>query len=216
MIILGLQLQNTDKVPEKIAAWVEERNEAFPDIKFEINKYTPPAEEIGREGRTLVKDYQRSFSGSGSYGDSAKSGVLFVSFFYGKEIWSVKITGGINENRDIRNMFTLPEGEKIVRPLPPELRNKIAGFEAENYRRLEIKGQPERGVKDSVVYVEVRSHENPLTDHAEHLREINWEARQTSTLSMTGSELGEMMQDPKKVEIASSMLRDGKEGKHMN
>ena len=216
MIALGLQLQDTNKVPEKIAEWVEERNRAFPDVKFEINKYTPPTEEMRQEDRAFAQEYQLSFAGFGAHGDSARTGVLSVVFPYGEEAWGVKITGGINENSEIRNMFALPEGEAIVGPLPPELRNQIAGFDPARHQRLEIKGRPERGTTDHVVYVEIRSPENRLRDHGENLREINWEVRQTSTLSMTGSELGEMVKDPEKVEIASSMLREGKEGKGMN
>ena len=214
MIVLGLALQNSTLVPEAIAAWVEERNRAFPSVKFEINKQTPTTKEVREEGRTFATDYQRVLSGLS--GDAAKMGVLYVSFLYGEEAWCVKITGGINEDGEIRNMFTLPEGEKIVGPLPPDLRNKIVEFVPGNYQRLEVKGRSERGTQDSVVYAEVRLPENPLTDHAEDLREVAWEARQESTLSATGSELGEMMSDPKRVEIASSMLQEGKEGKQMN
>lgn len=212
MIALGTTLQGKDSIPEDIASWVEERNAAFPDAKFEIDQ-RPLSEGDQSSERGLIERNKKGFYGGD---DPATSGVLYVTFLYGKETWGVKITGGLTQHGEIRNVLTLEEGEDIVKPLSPELRNKIAGFNPEACQRVEVKGDPQRGTHDHVIYLEPRAADDVLREHAEDFRGVHWEARSTSALSMTGKELADVVRDPETLKAASLMIRDFKRDGHHN
>jgi hypothetical protein len=214
MITLGLGLQDTDSVPEEIAKWVEEKNSKYPNITFKIDKRIPTTEEIETENREFAEKYQVVFTGF--HGDAKEKGVSGVSFLYGKESWSVKLVGSVNGKDEIHDPYSAPKEGEVMKPLPAELRNEIVGFDPNKLERIEIKGREDRGTKDSVVYGESRLTENPLQEHAQALREVDIEGRDTSAFSLSGKELKEVVKDPDRFEAAVKLLSDFKEGKKPN
>ena len=212
MISLDINIQDREEVPAEIADWVAPRNASFPGVDFRIGRSTPVIKEQEQEQRELATNYAITFHGFGEEGgDSVKSGVLTVSFQYGSESWYVRIIGGVTESGEYKAMANSAPGE-IKKPLPAEVRNEIAGFKPEQLSRFIIEGKEDRGTKDAVIYGKKRTADNPLIDRPEALKLVEWEARMTSALSMTGAELDEMAKDSDQMAAATSLLKDAKQG----
>lgn len=215
MITLGVYLQHTDEIPKEVAEWLVERNAKYPGVNFivdrhEVREVDRPIEERGM--RNVREQYAKWFGPFGTFADAEHFSVLTVGFLYGQETWIVRITGVVNEKGEIKNTQTVEEGEKTT-PLPPKLRNEIAGFDpkanewlGDSWERL----YPEGGRK--AMYAERRSEATPFRERPEAFTKVEWDFRKTG-LTMTGKEFMDAVNDPERREVLERQIRDAREGR---
>jgi hypothetical protein len=185
MIIWGLSVQNKEpKIPKEVADWLKPRNAQYADIKFEIShgEVTGPQPQIEAYLKQ-AEQYQKFYQMKGPGG-----GVLSVSFPYKKEGWAVKIMGLLDKDGNIVNTLTDETEGKDLKPLPPEMRNAIAGLPKEKDKIAEL----EQGG-----FAEVREANNPLKEKPEEMVEIEPDFRHESELTMSGAEFEQILKDPR-------------------
>lgn len=103
MIIFHHQLKHERElmVPREVATWLNARNDAYPQVTFQVGHivYSP---EQRAQNRETTKDHSQSFIGG------ATPGIAQTTFLYFDEAWSIRIIGDL----------TAEERAKIVQ-LPP-------------------------------------------------------------------------------------------------
>src|SRR6266481_4560242 len=124
MIIYGLRMQGRkEAVPKAVAAWLLDRNFAYPKIDFEVNcREGEPAQQ--KELEESAHKYSRVY-----FMKEALSGVSDIIFPYVSQVWSVKIIGGLDKDHNIvdRDSPTYNPND-IIKPLTLKMRDEIAGL----------------------------------------------------------------------------------------
>ena len=209
MISLGTSLQHTEEIPVEVAEWLRERNEKYPGVNFKVDKWEVrdvDAEQEAKGMRAIREKYAKSYS-------FKMGGTFFVNFLYGQESWMVHIIGAVNDAGEIRNTFTIPEGEegRAFHPLPPQLRNEIAGLVREQAERVDTKSSME---KEVVMYAEPRTEATPFRERPETLGRTEYDARYTAAMRFeSGKAFQETLDDPERRQALADYLKAHREGK---
>ena len=175
MIIYGLTMQGkSEEVPQEVATWVLTREMLYPNINFIIDCQEPHRFQV-EQFAFMAKKYARFF-----WKSRPEGGTEVVIFSYVRESWQIRIVGGLDQDENIADLSK----EKNIRPLPRDLRNKIAGLPLDTVRVNE----KEEGVLREKNDIPL---ERPL-----EMVPLLPEGRYTSEVSMSGEELGELLSDP--------------------
>lgn len=201
MIIYGLSMQGKkEEVPNDVAEWLVSRMEKYPNIDFKVDHDEMISLDPKQRDEMLkqIKKFSRIFHLE--HKTNGEKGVIAVVFPYQNEIWRVKITGGLDDHGNMVGRGDPEFNEKIKRPLPPELRNEIAGLTDEkNVERIQLGGKEGPMAK-------VREEDEPLLDEPKEFVPLPADMRWTSEVSMSGEQFNDLLSDPQTKERIKQAL----------
>lgn len=180
MIVYDVTIQGRpDGVPKEVAIWLLERNSLYPNIDFIVGCWEPSLsdtiqweEEARKYSRIFVKDQSMFW------------GISLVIFPYLSQFWTVRIVGLINEQGEILS----PENPAYEegRQLSMKLRFEIAAVPEP--QEVEMYGDHKLGLP--------RKENEPVLEAPGVMMLLPPDFRWTSEVSMSGEELGKLLNDP--------------------
>jgi hypothetical protein len=179
-----------EEVPTDVAKWLINRMEKYPTVDFTIDRdemmgLDPQQQEQLAE---QMKKFSRIFLPE--HKTSGEKGVLTVIFPYQNEIWRIKITGGLDAEGNIIGRSDPEINEKLKSPLPPKLRNEIAGLtEEKNIEQIQLEDKEGPMAK-------VREESEPLLNEPGEFVPFPAEMIWTSKISIHGEQFNDLTKDP--------------------
>ncbi|MBI5135467.1 hypothetical protein HZA86_04530 [Candidatus Uhrbacteria bacterium] len=195
MLIYGITMQGKkEEVPSDVAAWLVDRMKKYPTVDFTIDRdeMTRLSPQHREQTAELMKKFSRFFYPE--HKTRGENGVLIVVFPYQNEIWSVRITGGLDGEGNIIGRSDPEINTKLKRPLPAQLRNDIAGLtEEKNIEQVQVGGNEGFRAK-------VRREDEPLLSEPREFFPLPAELKWLSEMTMSGEQFNNLMSSPEKKE----------------
>lgn len=184
MIVYGLTMQGKPEgVPKEVAAWLIERNSRYPNIDFTVDCRDSHPSEV-EEFESAARKYSRIYYLTAPFSAGNVLNVLSIIFPYLKQIWIIKIVGGLDSEGKIADRTKT----EVIKPLPVQLRAEIAGLPT--IPGLPLPSEMERLNKENVVIIR-RKDEPPLEKPTEMIP-LPSDFRWTSEVTMSGEELSNL------------------------